>query len=474
MKLAKKNYSTNTLTLNPLPSVPLSSPKPIVSFHKPCLKIRIASRNSPRKSLQLNPQQSASKDFLQNRNASKPVSLRSPISPKSLAQSRSPYSPKVQQSTFFKNLNEFEKEEVKEYKNVYYCGNLKYKVNPDFNIKNYGFDFDNGNYKLVTGDHLGYRYEIKNFIGKGSYGVVCECYDHKKKETVAVKVLKNKKHFYQQGTVEISILKSIKDNDPDDQNSLIKLKFYFIFRNHICLVFPVLGMSLYDYISHNKNEGCSLKQTKEYTKQILTGLVTLSSLSIIHCDLKPENLLFNRNSFSSLKLIDFGSSCYFHEKIHTYIQSRFYRAPEVILGISYSNSIDIWSLGCIICEMFTGEVLFPADNESDLLALIIEVLGLPPADLIEKSNKKFDFLEGGNKLQSFKLTSGKEVRVKGKKIVTDDYLMLDLIFKCLEWDPEKRIKPEDAILHPWLNIRKKGKSISHIKNSPKGFNKLKF
>jgi dual specificity tyrosine-phosphorylation-regulated kinase 2/3/4 len=405
---------------------------------------------------------------------SKPGSLRSPISPKNLVQSRSPYSPKSQQSTFFKNLNDFEKEEVKDFKKVYYSGSLKHKVIPDVSVKNFGFDFDNGNYKLVTGDHLAYRYEIKNFIGKGSYGVVCECFDHKKKEPVAVKVLKNKKHFYQQGTIEISILKSIKDNDPDDQNCLIKLKFYFIFRKHICLVFPVLGMSLYDYIANNKYEGCSLKQTKEYTKQILTSLVTLSSLSIIHCDLKPENLLFSRNSFSQLKLIDFGSSCFFHEKVHSYIQSRFYRAPEIALGISYSSSIDIWSLGCIICEMFTGEVLFPADSESDLIALMIELLGTPPSHLVEKASKKFEFLADEEKGKVLVLKNGKEIRPKSKKIVSNDYLMLDLIFKCLDWDPEKRIKPEDAILHPWLNIRKKGKSISNAKNSPKALSKLKF
>jgi dual specificity tyrosine-phosphorylation-regulated kinase 2/3/4 len=78
-----------------------------------------------------------------------------------------------------------------------------------------------------------------------------------------------------------------------------------------------------------------------------------------------------------IRVIDFGSSCYEHEKIYTYVQSRFYRSPEVILGVPYSTSSDMWSFGCMLAEIFSGYPLFPGENETEQLACIMEVLGIP-------------------------------------------------------------------------------------------------
>lgn len=466
MKFSRKNYSTNTLTLQNMPSIPVNSPKP---FNKPCLKLQVSNHLSQKSSLPSFPRPSLSTDFPSLKLISKTKSIISPVSPKHSLQFKSPYSQKHISSTLKTNLNEFEKEEIRDFKKVYFTGSIKQKLYPNTSGRNNGFDFENGNYKLICGDHLAYRYEILKIIGKGSFGVVCECFDHKAKELVAIKILKNKKYFYQQGTVEVSILKSIKDNDPEDQNNLIKLKFYFFFRSHICLVFPILGRSLYDYMSSPTFEGLSVKQVRDFTKQVLTGLANLNTLSIIHCDLKPENLLFSVNSLTNLKIIDFGSSCFYHEKVHSYVQSRFYRAPEIILGIPYCSSIDIWSLGCLICEMFTGEVLFPAENEEDLVALMIELIGPPPMWILEKAVKKLRIWD----LDRIILSNGKEIKARSKKIATSDSLMLDLIFKCLEWDPEKRIKAQDAILHPWLIKKKKKKSISRNKLLQRGSSKHK-
>jgi dual specificity tyrosine-phosphorylation-regulated kinase 2/3/4 len=105
----------------------------------------------------------------------------------------------------------------------------------------------------------------------------------------------------------------------------------------------------------------------------------------VHCDLKPENILLRNKNKSGIKVIDFGSSCFENEKIYTYIQSRFYRAPEIILGLSYSMAIDMWSLGCIICELYTGYPIFPGENEAEQIACMMEVKGPPPADMIEVS-----------------------------------------------------------------------------------------
>ena len=83
-----------------------------------------------------------------------------------------------------------------------------------------------------------------------------------------------------------------------------------------------------------------------------------------------------------MQVIDFGSSCLQNERLYTYIQSRFYRSPEVILGLSYSHPIDMWSLGCILCELCTGKALFPGENDHEQLLCIMEVLGNPPPKML--------------------------------------------------------------------------------------------
>jgi dual specificity tyrosine-phosphorylation-regulated kinase 2/3/4 len=391
----------------------------------------------------------------------------SPNSPLSATIYNINLSPKRIPSKFAKHLNEYEQNEVREYKKIYYTGNIRHKIVPNSDLKNFGFDFENGNYKLVQGDHLAYRYEIKNIIGKGSYGVVTECFDHKRKKPCAIKVLKNKKAYTQQGKIEISILKSILDSDPDDLNNLIKLKFYFIFRNHIFLVFPLLSISLYDYIASGKFEAHLVKQIREFTLQIVLSLVSLKQLSIIHCDIKPENLLFTNSSYSQLKLIDFGSACFAHHKASSYIQSRFYRAPEVVLGCEYTEAVDMWSLGCVVFEMYSGTVLFPCESEEELLQMIVERIGMPPLYVIEKSVSREKFFDRSGNLVCGKLKSGKEVMPGVRKFAEMDPVMGDFISRCLEWDPEKRISPGEAVLHPWLTIRKKGKSLSNFKYSRK-------
>jgi dual specificity tyrosine-phosphorylation-regulated kinase 2/3/4 len=87
---------------------------------------------------------------------------------------------------------------------------------------------------------------------------------------------------------------------------------------------------------------------------LLHALKFLRSERIIHCDLKPENVLLKSPNKSTIRLIDFGSSCFEDERIYTYIQSRFYRSPEVILGLPYDIAIDMWSFGCILSELYTG------------------------------------------------------------------------------------------------------------------------
>ncbi len=131
--------------------------------------------------------------------------------------------------------------------------------------------------------------------------------------------------------------------------------------------------------------------------QLLQSLCFLREHGIIHCDLKPENVLLKQESKSEIKLIDFGSSCFADEKIYTYIQSRFYRAPEIMLGIPYTPAIDIWSFGCILAELFTGFPIFPGSSEPEQLALIMETNGLPPASMLKAPHPRSPSLASNTK-----------------------------------------------------------------------------
>ena len=125
----------------------------------------------------------------------------------------------------------------------------------------------------------------------------------------------------------------------------------------------MLNVNLYEHIKIHNFEGFEENLVWKYVIQILKCLLYLSSFKIIHCDLKPENILLRKAGKQLLKVIDFGSSCYEKERVYTYIQSRYYWAPEVILGIPYTTAIDMWSLGCIAYELLIGYPLFAGENE---------------------------------------------------------------------------------------------------------------
>ena len=370
-------------------------------------------------------------------------------------------------SKILEALNDYEKEEVFNYKEVFYAGTLDNKLVPNKNAKNMGYDGDNGNYRMIKGDHLDYRYEIVSLIGQGTFGVVAECIDRKNNKHVAVKVVRNKKSFNRQAAIEISILRAVRDGDEEDLMPVIKMENYFVFRNHACMVFDLLSISLYEFCKINKIQGLKENQIKSFTKQILSGLCYLKSLSIIHCDLKPENILITSSTCKKLKIIDLGSSCYAYDRIHTYIQSRYYRAPEIILGVEYSEAIDMWSLGCIVAEMITGKVLLRGESELEQLMLMIELLGYPPESIMNESKKKkiFFFNDGTMRIKSF---NDERPLVPGSRKIDSWEPAWDFIKKCLTWDASKRLKPEDALMHPWLRSEIKLKKKLSLKSK---FNK---
>lgn len=217
-------------------------------------------------------------------------------------------------------------------------------------------------------------------------------------------------------------------------------------------------MNLYELIKCHDFRGFSLKLIRRFTKQLLSSLVLLKSHKVIHCDLKPENVLLAHPAHSEIKVIDFGSSCLENEKVYTYIQSRFYRSPEVILGMTYGMPIDMWSLGCILAELLTGYPIFPGENEQEQLACIMEVFGPPEKHLIEKSTRKKLFFDSLGKPRLTISSKGKRRRPSSKSLQQAlncaDEGFLDFISRCLRWDPDRRLKPDEAVLHEFITGQK--------------------
>ncbi|KAF1588753.1 Dual specificity tyrosine-phosphorylation-regulated kinase 1B, partial [Eudyptes moseleyi] len=338
---------------------------------------------------------------------------------------------------------------------------------------NEGYDDDNHDYIVRSGERWLDRYEIDSLIGKGSFGQVGGLGGGGGLPVVP-RVPPSHRGPYLRGR-GTSTSPPPRPPNLSPRPLTVHLKRHFMFRNHLCLAFELLSYNLYDLLRNTNFRGVSLNLTRKFAQQLCAALLFLATpeLSIIHCDLKPENILLCNPKRSAVKIVDFGSSCQLGQRIYQYIQSRFYRSPEVLLGLPYDLAIDMWSLGCILVEMHTGEPLFSGANEADQMNRIVEVLGLPPPHMLEqapKARKYFEKLpEGGWALKRNK-ESKKEYKVPGTRRLHEvlgvesggpggrrageqghapsDYLKFkDLVLRMLDYEPRSRITPFYALQH---------------------------
>lgn len=238
-----------------------------------------------------------------------------------------------------------------------------------------------GYYKMRIGEVINNRYQIQSTLGKGMFSGVVGAIDVTTKTPVAIKMIRNNDALRKAGYTEIAILQKLNDADPEGRKHIVKFERSFEFRGHLCMAFENLSMNLREVLrKFGNNVGINLSATRTYAYQIFVALAHMRKCTIIHADLKPDNILVNETR-SVLKICDLGTAidrsdaATAHTGITPYLVSRFYRAPEIILGMEYDYGVDMWSIGCTLYELYTGKILFTGDSNNQMLKAIMEVRG---------------------------------------------------------------------------------------------------
>lgn len=335
------------------------------------------------------------------------------------------------------------------------------------------WDDAEGYYCYRFGEVLDGRYEITAAHGKGVFSIVVRARDLKAgrgdPEEVAIKIIRNNETMYKAGQDELVILKKLAGADPEDKRHCVRFLSSFKYRNHLCLVFESLHMNLREVLKKfGRNIGLKLTAVRAYAKQLFIALKHLRNCGVLHCDIKPDNMLVNEAK-NVLKLCDFGNAMLAGKNdITPYLVSRFYRAPEIILGLPYDHPLDMWSVGCCLYELYSGKVLFPGQTNNDMLRLHMELKGPFPKKMLKKGaftpqhfDQDFNFHATEEDLVTKKTVKRLLLNIKPKDIgslvtgsLGEDPKMLanfkDLLERIFVLDPEKRMTVSQALSHPFI------------------------
>ncbi|KAF0889175.1 hypothetical protein E2562_022441 [Oryza meyeriana var. granulata] len=335
------------------------------------------------------------------------------------------------------------------------------------------WDDAEGYYTYRFGELLDGRYEITAAHGKGVFSTVVRAKDLKAgkddPEEVAIKIIRNNETMYKAGKQEVSILEKLASVDREDRRHCVRFISSFMYRNHLCLVFESLNMNLREVLKKfGRNIGLKLTAVRAYSKQLFIALKHLKNCKVLHCDIKPDNMLVNEAK-NVLKLCDFGNAMFAGmNEVTPYLVSRFYRAPEIILGLPYDHPLDMWSVGCCLYELYTGKVLFPGPSNNDMLRLHMELKGPFPKKMLRKGaftmqhfDQDLNFHATEEDPVTKKAVTRMILNIKPKDIGSlisnfpgEDPKMLsnfkDLLEKIFVLDPEKRITISQALSHPFI------------------------
>lgn len=345
-------------------------------------------------------------------------------------------------------LTTLEEQEISSYREIYYLRSRKPQdksLNPVLPEK----------FQFVTNEHIAYRFQMLKVLGKCAFGGVIKCIDHKTGNQVAVKFLRDSPKHHQQIMYELQFLQKLQAQQGPEQHHIIKLHETFSYHGFFCFVMELGAEDVYQTLKTQNFKGFPMTVVQVVAKQGIEALAFVHKMGIMHCDFKPENVLFMSRKHSEIKLIDYGCSASSSEVIYTYIQSRFYRSPEIVMGVPYDDAIDVWSYACVLCEMVTGKPLFEAEDEQELMQLYMKIIGMPPQWMINEGKRsEYYFQEDGTPI--IEPNSSGVIHKPGtsslqKETKINDPLFISLISGCLRWDPSQRFTPEQILRHPWMH-----------------------
>ncbi|KAL8220030.1 UNVERIFIED_CONTAM: hypothetical protein K2H54_037851 [Gekko kuhli] len=344
-------------------------------------------------------------------------------------------------------------------------------------------------------------YDVFEILGKGTFGEVVKSWKRSSGEMVAIKILKNDSYRSRIIKNELKLLQTMAEVDMEESH-IVQFHEFFHDELKFYLVFELLEQNLFDFQKEHNFSPLPIRHIRTVTTQVLRALAKLKELSIIHADLKPENIMLVdqvRYPFY-VKVIDFGSASIFNEVRYVkepYIQSRFYRAPEILLGLPFCEKVDVWSLGCVMAELHLGWPLYPGNNEYDQIRYICETQGMPRHTILNAARKVHLFFKRGQHQEAVNTWQLKtpaeylaDTKVKPaerrkyilksldqlgtlnvhKMIYPDaeamaEHLdlrsMVELIKRMLTWDSHERITPSAALKHPYVSTQPLKQNYSH-------------
>ncbi|XP_045458477.1 serine/threonine-protein kinase prp4 [Melitaea cinxia] len=337
------------------------------------------------------------------------------------------------------------------------------------------WDDAEGYYRVRIGETLDNRYTVYGYTGQGVFSNVVRARDQARGNSdVAVKIIRNNEIMHKTGLRELEILKRLNDADPEDKFHCLRLFRHFFHKRHLCMVMEPLSMNLREVLKkYGKNSGIHIKAVRSYTQQMLLALKLLKKTGILHADIKPDNILVN-DSKLMLKLCDFGAASHVSDnEITPYLVSRFYRAPEIILGVSYDYGIDMWSTACTIYELSTGKIMFSGKSNNEMLKYFMDLKGKIPNKIIKKGHFKDQHFDANCNFlyhELDKITEREKIVIMSSIKPTRDLQtelapphhrlpapeakkitqLKDLLERMIMLDPAKRASVNHCLAHPFI------------------------